>query len=59
MNPLFRFLERETIIAQNLLNDIKIDLAQLKRVAEGEIKSTNELKKITKELLGDQIPKKW
>ena len=58
-DPLFRFLEREVLLGNKLLKMIRNDLTDLKLMCMGELKITNELREVQKDLETDSIPKKW
>ena len=58
-NPLFRFLEREVMVASALLELVKSDLFMLIDMCKGNIKSTNMLKQLAEDLHSDVIPKRW
>ena len=58
-DPLFRFLEREVLLGNKILKIVKKDLSDLKFMCIGELKITNELKEVQKELETDSIPNKW
>jgi len=58
-DPLFRFLEREVTLGAKLLKVLKQDLEDLKLLGTGDLKATNELREIARELSTDTIPKKW
>lgn len=45
--PLFRFFERESQIARELLNVIRRDLADLQKMCQGEQKQTNHLRSLS------------
>ena len=49
-DPLFRFLEREVLLGNRLLKMIKKDLSDLKLMCLGELKITNELREVQREL---------
>mmetsp|Transcript_42601 Transcript_42601/g.49780 ORF Transcript_42601/g.49780 Transcript_42601/m.49780 type:complete len:516 (-) Transcript_42601:57-1604(-) len=58
-DPLFRFLEREVLLGKRLLETVRKDLTDLKLMCLGELKITNELREVQKDLDTDSIPKKW
>lgn len=62
-DPLFRFLEREVGHGRKLLSTVRGDLKNIQHyhelMASGEVKMTNELREICKDLEIDAIPKKW
>lgn len=58
-DPLFRFLEREVLLGTKLLKIVKQDLKDLKLLSTGDLKATNELREISRELDTDCIPNKW
>lgn len=58
-NPLFRFLEREQKVGSTLLVTIRNDLFNLREMAAGNIKATNELRDLTKNINTNTIPKSW
>ena len=58
-DPLFRFLEREVALGIKLYKTVREDLSNLRLMCSGEIKMTNELREISRELSTDSIPKKW
>jgi len=58
-NPLFRFLEREVVVASQLLDIVRNDILQLLELCQGKRKSTQQLKQLAEELHADVIPKKW
>jgi dynein heavy chain 1 len=58
-DPLFRFLEREVGHGRRMLKMLKDDLNNLKLMSSGEIKMTNELREVAKDLDADVIPKRW
>lgn len=58
-NPLFRFLEREVVVAAQLLDIVRNDILQLLELCQGKRKSTQQLKQLAEELHADVIPKKW
>ncbi|ETO33369.1 hypothetical protein RFI_03738, partial [Reticulomyxa filosa] len=45
-NPLFRFMRRELDIASRVLRSVKNELSQLIQFTDGNIKATNELRKV-------------
>lgn len=59
VDPLFRFLIREVMLGGELLEVVRKDLIDLKLMSTGEIKVTNDLREISRELDTDNIPKKW
>jgi len=58
-NPLFRFFEREISLGEKLLQQVKTDLTNLKEMTQGNIKSSNELRKLALDLHNDKVPKAW
>jgi len=58
-NPMFRFLEREVVVASSLLKTVRNDLTFLKEMCEGERKSSNELRLIGEQVYADVTPVKW
>jgi dynein heavy chain 1 len=58
-NPIYRFLNRELAVATKLLARVRSDLKKLIEMCKGNIKSTNDLREIAKDLFNDQIPKNW
>jgi dynein heavy chain 1 len=58
-NPLFRFLEREVIVASKLLDSVRADLLAVLELCKGERKLTNVLKQMSEDLHGEIIPKRW
>lgn len=58
-NPLFRFLEREVIVASKLLDRVRADLIAVQELCKGERKLTNVLKQMSEDLHGEIIPKQW
>ena len=58
-DPIFRFLLREVAVASKLLNKVRDDLQKLILMSKGEIKSTNELRDIAKNVFNDAVPKVW
>ena len=58
-DPIFRFLKREVGIASKLLIRVRDDLSQLISMCKGDIKSTNELREVAKNMFNDSVPKSW
>ena len=58
-NPIYRFLRREVGIASKLLRRVRDDLSKLIEMCKGNIKSTNELREVARELFNDSVPKPW
>jgi dynein heavy chain 1 len=58
-NPIFRFLNRELTVASKLLNKVRSDLQKLIEMCKGNLKSTNDLREIARDLFNDQIPRNW
>ena len=58
-NPLFRFLEREVVVASGLLDIVREDIIALIELCQAKRKSTQQLKQLAEELFADIIPKKW
>jgi dynein heavy chain 1 len=58
-NPIYRFLKREIGVIGKLLIRVRDDLNKLIQMCKGNIKSTNELREIAKDLFNDNIPKSW
>lgn len=58
-NPLFRFLEREVVVASQLLDLVRSDILALLELCQAKRKSTQQLKQLAEELHADIIPKKW
>lgn len=58
-NPLFRFLEREQKVGIKLLKTIRDDLFNLREMAAGNIKATNELRTLTTHINTNTVPKSW
>jgi len=56
-SPLFRFLDRETIIAENLLYTVLNDLSDIQGVCAETVKPTNRLRIVMKSLSKGTIPK--
>ena len=56
-SPLFRFLDRETIIAENLLYTVMNDLSDIQGVCAETVKPTNRLRAVMKSLSKGTIPK--
>ncbi|CAG8442752.1 1825_t:CDS:10 [Diversispora eburnea] len=58
-NPLFRFFDRENSIGRKLLKSIRIDLENIKKVCDGELKQTNHLRMLLSCLTKGIIPDHW
>ncbi|CAI2172645.1 16667_t:CDS:10, partial [Funneliformis geosporum] len=58
-NPLFRFFDRENQIGRALLKKIRQDLADIKKVCDGELKQTNHLRMLLNCLTKGIIPDHW
>ena len=58
-DPIFRFLKREVGIASKLLIRVRDDLSKLISMCKGDIKSTNELREVAKNVFNDSVPKSW
>lgn len=58
-NPLFRFLEREVVVASQLLDLVRSDILALLELCQAKRKSTQQLKQLGEEVHTDIIPKKW
>jgi len=58
-NPIFRFLKREIGVASKLLSRVRGDLKKIDEMCKGNVKSTNELREIAKDLFNDIVPKSW
>ena len=58
-NPLFRFVRREITIGKKVLSKMIEGLNNIIAFAKGEIKATNDLRKLIAELAKEQIPKAW
>lgn len=58
-NPLFRFMRREHLIAQSVLQLMRTQLATLVRFVDGEVKATNALRQVVAQLAKDAIPPRW
>lgn len=58
-NPIYRFLKREVGVAMKLLVRVRDDLSKLIEMCKGNIKSTNELREVARELFNDSVPKAW
>ena len=56
-SPLFRFLDRETIIAEELLYTVLNDLSDIQGVCAETVKPTNRLRIVMKHLSKGTIPK--
>lgn len=58
-NPLFRFLERELSIANDLLTIVREDMTQLVEMTGGQAKFTNVIRDIAHDIHADVVPKRW
>eukprot|EP00488_Nonionellina_sp_1-RS-2012_P001101 TRINITY_DN1750_c0_g1_i2.p1 TRINITY_DN1750_c0_g1~~TRINITY_DN1750_c0_g1_i2.p1 ORF type:complete len:234 (-),score=69.90 TRINITY_DN1750_c0_g1_i2:181-882(-) len=58
-NPLFRFMRREFAIGLRVLNLIFHGLADLIKFVDGEIKATNDLRRLVSDLSKELIPQRW
>ncbi|MCQ2815661.1 MAG: AAA family ATPase [archaeon] len=58
-NPIFRFLKREVGVSSKLLNTVRTDLSNTIEMSKGNLKSTNELREIAKNLFNDIVPQSW
>ncbi len=58
-DPIFRFLKKEVGIASKLLIRVRDDLSKLISMCKGDIKSTNELREVAKNVFNDSVPKSW
>ena len=58
-NPLFRFVRREVIIGTKVLKAVTRGLTDLIQFVDGEIKATNELRKMVASLSKEIVPKNW
>lgn len=58
-SPIFRFLKREIGVASKLLKKVRSDLLNISEMCKGIIKSTNDLREISREIFNDLIPKSW
>ena len=58
-NPLFRFIEREVTVASGLLDVVRGDLFNVRDMCVGELKSTNALRVLGRELHSEIIPQRW
>lgn len=58
-NPIYRFLNREIGVASKLLLRIRSDLSRLIEMCKGNLKSTNDLREVAKDLSNDVIPSAW
>ncbi|GAA5974101.1 hypothetical protein JCM11641_003434 [Rhodosporidiobolus odoratus] len=58
-DPLLRFFEREIAVASKLLPTIRIDLANLVKVCDGELKQTNDLRSLLSDLTKGTVPSSW
>jgi dynein heavy chain 1 len=58
-NPIYRFLKREIGVAGKLLNKVRGDLQKLVEMCKGNLKSTNELREIARDVFNDTVPKSW
>ena len=56
-SPLFRFFDRETIIAEELLYTVLNDLSDIQGVCGETVKPTNRLRLVMKSLSKGTIPK--
>jgi len=58
-NPIFRFLKREIGVAGKLLHRVRNDLQKLIEMCQGNLKSTNDLREIARDIFNDSVPKNW
>jgi len=58
-NPLFRFMNREFIIGNEVLKGITAGLKAIIAFVDGQIKATNDLRQLVDALSKEQIPKSW
>ena len=58
-NPLFRFVRRELTIGKKVLSKMIEGLKNIIAFVKGDIKATNDLRKLISELAKEQIPKAW
>ncbi|GEM09361.1 cytoplasmic dynein heavy chain 1 [Rhodotorula toruloides] len=58
-DPLIRFFEREISLASSLVPSIRLDLENLVKVCDGELKQTNAIRSLLSDLNKGTVPSIW